>query len=63
MTERTTQRDGYTIETSYGPCQWYAHLDSYDGAPDARGKNSLVGFGSTEQNAIDDLLSMLGDEE
>jgi hypothetical protein len=33
-----------------------ATFDGYDGAPDARGKHSLIGFGKTQEAAKEDLL-------
>ncbi len=52
------------IHTHYSPkpiptaaYDWQAVLDSYDGAPDA--DPQPAGHGSTEQEAIDDLLEQL----
>lgn len=38
---------------------WTAVLDSYDGAPDAKGPNSLMGVGRTEQQAMANLTEQL----
>ena len=40
---------------------WSAHLDSYDGAPDAGWQP--VGHGSTEAEAIADLQEKIADHE
>lgn len=52
---------GYTIETEFDlkpipdrSFDWQATLDTYDGAPDAG--YQPVGFGRTEQEAIDAIL-------
>jgi hypothetical protein len=42
---------------------WSAVLDGYDGAPDAKGRRSLVGRGTTEAAAVADLMEKLEDEE
>jgi hypothetical protein len=36
--------------------------DTYDGAPDSGNRNQ-IGYGATEQEAIDDLLSILAENE
>ena len=38
---------------------WSATLGSYDGAPDAKGPNSLIGRGPTEAAAVADLMEQL----
>lgn len=42
---------------------WTAVLDSYDGAPDANGPNSLVGVGRTEQQAIANLNEQIEEHD
>lgn len=42
---------------------WSATLRDYDGAPDAKGPNSIVGRGPTETAAVADLLDRLRDFE
>ena len=32
--------------------------DTYDGAPDSHNRN-MIGYGATEQEAIDDLLALM----
>ncbi len=56
------------IRTHYSPkpipvygYDWEAVLDSYDSDPDA--EPQPVGYGYTEQEAIDDLLEQLEDSE
>lgn len=49
-TERTPIGDYYAIDN-----------DTYDGAPDA-GRAGAMGWGKTEQGAIDDLAEQLGAE-
>ena len=49
---------GHTIRTDFN-VYWSAVLDSYDGAQDAKGPNSLIGHGATEMEAIADLLDRL----
>ena len=46
------------IKTDVNPLnEWQAiDADSYDGAPDSR---DVVGYGKTEQEAIEDLLEKL----
>jgi hypothetical protein len=54
------------VRTEYDPppipvrsCDWSAvDDDTYDGAPD---QHSPVGYGATEQAAIEDLLAQLDD--
>ena len=60
----THKRNGYTIHTEcvYPPIpvrnyDWQAHLDDYDGAPDAGPQ--YEGTGRTEEDAIKDLLDQL----
>jgi hypothetical protein len=59
---------GHRIVTSfdYPPIpdrnfDWSAVLADYDGAPDAKGTNSMIGRGRTELEAIANLLDMLHD--
>lgn len=50
--------------TGYAPksCQWHAiDMDTYDGAEDTLPPSS-VGYGSTEKEAILDLLEIMLDE-
>lgn len=35
--------------------------DTYDGAPDAGPRSQVIGYGATEQEAIDDLLEKLAE--
>jgi hypothetical protein len=51
-----------TIRTDFN-VYWTAVLDSYDGAPDAKGPNSLVGWGRSEQEAIADLKEQLEEHD
>jgi hypothetical protein len=53
------------IITHYDPppipdrrCDWSAVTDDYDGAPDSSNRNQ-IGYGRTEQEAIDDLLERI----
>jgi hypothetical protein len=39
-------------------CDWSAVTDDYDGAPDSSNRHQ-IGFGRTEQEAIDDLLEQI----
>lgn len=57
---------GHKIETNHwrkpiptSAFDWTATLDSYDGAPDAG--HQPIGFGSTEQEAVSDLLEKIGE--
>lgn len=38
---------------------WSAVTDDYDGAPDSRGLNAMVGHGATEFEAIQDLMEQI----
>lgn len=56
---------GIKIKTSYDyppipvrDCDWHAVTDNYDGADDC---NDPIGYGATEQAAIDDLIQQLED--
>lgn len=40
-----------------------ASLDGYDGAPDATGPYCRTGWGSTVQDAVDDLTAQLDEYE
>ena len=40
---------------------WEAVTDDYDGAPDSSTRNQ-IGYGTTEQEAIDDLKRLLQEE-
>jgi hypothetical protein len=46
------------VQTSFNVF-WSAFLESYDGAPDATGPNSLIGHGKTEDAAVAHLLDQL----
>lgn len=51
-------------QTGYAPrdCRYAAYDDeTYDGAPDSRTR-STVGYGSTPEEAIADLMALLADE-
>jgi hypothetical protein len=59
-----TTADGQQIITYRGPTfrhanGWHAVTEDYDGAPDARGPSTAIGFGSTEEEAIANLLDEL----
>ncbi len=49
---------GHKIVTDFN-VYWHAYLDSYDGAPDTKGADSMLGHGLTEIEAIADLLERL----
>lgn len=49
------------VRAVYCGCRaWYAiDDDTYDGAPDTRGLASLIGLGSTREEAIADLMTQI----
>lgn len=49
---------GHYIVTDFN-VYWTAVLRDYDGAPDAKGPDSLMGTGKTESAAVADLLEQL----
>lgn len=50
----------HNIVTTRIPGGWQAYdEDTYDGAPDAGWPFNCIGYGGTEQEAIDDLCSAL----
>jgi hypothetical protein len=50
--------NGHYIVTDFN-VYWTAVLRDYDGAPDAKGPNSLLGWGKTELEAISSLMEQL----
>jgi hypothetical protein len=40
---------------------WVAHLDGYDGAPDAGIVGNWIGYGKTKEAAVADLLAQIAD--
>lgn len=50
------------ITKQVSQCLWYAYDDdTYDGAPDS--ESNTIGYGASEQKAIDDLKEQLEDAE
>lgn len=43
------------IDYNYGMYHYQAIFNSYDGAPDTTGPDSLIGIGETAAEALDDL--------
>jgi hypothetical protein len=50
--------NGQKITTRFN-VYWMVTLESYDGAPDAKGPDSLMGWGLTEQEAVENLQEQL----